>query len=143
MRQALSPIEESKEPNIIVEEVNEEEKNTQFTSPRRDSLENKQITSRITAKLQKFTNFIRRSSQASVNSSELFPPENEQLRRSVILVGKAPLLDTEESEQDNLPSFGQSQKLIEPESRPTIGIDQVIYEPDSLPQLGELFSHTI
>ena len=87
MRQALSPIEESKEPHIIVEEVNEEEKNTQFTSPRRDSLENKQITSRITAKLQKFTNFIRRSSQASVNSSELFPPENEQLRRSVILVG--------------------------------------------------------
>ena len=87
IRQALSPIEESKEPHIIIEEAYEEEKNPQFTSPRRDSLENKQITSRITAKLQKFTNFIRRSSQASVNSSELFPPENEQLRRSVILVG--------------------------------------------------------
>ena len=41
MRLALSPNEEKKEPHIIIEEAQEEDKNTQFTSPRRDSLENK------------------------------------------------------------------------------------------------------
>ena len=95
MRQALSPIEESKEPHIVIEEVYEGEKsvlltspkNAPFTSPKNEQFTSPRRDSRITAKLQKFTNFFRRSSQASVNSSELFSPENDQLRRSVILVG--------------------------------------------------------
>ena len=60
MRLALSPIEESKEPQVIIEEVPEEEKNGQITSPRQDSSgqitsprrdSSGQISSRITAKL--------------------------------------------------------------------------------------------